>query len=45
MVALRIIAAILLVALLLAGCVIIAGTALALLEILRDTWHKDNTEK
>ena len=44
MTALRIIAAVLLVALLLAGCVIIAGTTLALLELLRDTWHK-NTEK
>lgn len=45
MITLRIIAAVLLVALLLAGCVIIAGTTLALLELLRDIWHKDNTEK
>lgn len=43
MTALRIIAAVLLVALLLAGCVIVGGISLGLWEVLRDIWRKDNT--
>ena len=42
MIALRIIAAVLIVALLLAGCVIIGGISLGLWEVLRDIWRKDN---
>ena len=34
---------ILLVALLLAGCVIVGGISLGLWEVLRDIWRKDNT--
>ena len=43
MTALRIIAAVLIVVLLLAGCVIVGGISLGLLEVLRDIWRKDNT--